>query len=90
MLWRGFCLKVVVIIFCDVQHQRGLVCLVCLESNWPDCQTLHSMEQRRKGDFWFQSAVWDEAEGRDREQVDEEAIGGKRLTDTPNRDMTQR
>ena len=32
----------------------------------------------------------DEAEGRDREQVGEEAVGGKRLTGTPNRDMTQR
>ena len=32
----------------------------------------------------------DEAEGRGREQVGEEAIGGKRLTGTDNRDMTQR
>ena len=32
----------------------------------------------------------DEAEGRDRDQVGEEAIGGKRLTGTSNTDMTQR
>ena len=30
----------------------------------------------------------DEAEGRDREQVCAEAIGGKRVTEAPNIDMT--
>ena len=32
----------------------------------------------------------DEAEGRDREQVGDEAIRGKRVTDTPNKDMMKR
>ena len=32
----------------------------------------------------------DEAEGCDREKVEDEAIRGKRLTGTPNRDMMKR
>ena len=32
----------------------------------------------------------DEAEGRDREQVGDEAIRGKRVTGTPDKDMMER
>ena len=49
---------------------------MCLESEWQHSQTFQSIEQRCGEDFWFQPKKVDEAEGRDREQVGEEAIMG--------------
>ena len=48
------------------------------------------MEQKRREGLLVPVSCVDEAEGRDREQVGEEAIGGKRQIGTPNRDMAQR
>ena len=63
--------------------------LTCLESEWPSSQTFHSREQRGRGFNLVPNDV-DDAEGRDREQVGDEATGGKRTKGTPNKDMTKR
>ena len=39
------------------QKGLGKFPTLCLESDWQYNQTFHPIEQRRKGDFWFQSAV---------------------------------
>ena len=63
---------------------------MCVESEWPSSQTFHSSDQKHRGFIRFLSNDVDDAEGRDREQVGDEATGGKRTKGTLNKDMTKR
>ena len=56
-------------------------------ASWPDIPPQRAEAQGR---LLVPASGVDEGEGRDREQVGEEAIGRKRPTGTPNSDMTQR
>ena len=71
------------------QVAKIMVQHLCVESDWPSSQTFHSSEQMCRGYFWSQPKV----STRRRvvtEQVGDEAIRRKRLTGTPNEDMTER
>ena len=59
---------------------------LCLESDWPDGQTFHSTAEWHGGLLIPVSGV-DDAEGRVREQVLEEKIGGSEQHGTFKRDM---
>ena len=66
------------VLIVDVGTGAGLI--TCVRSRqWPSSQTLHSSEQRGRGLIWSSPKHVDDAEGRDREQVGDEATGGKRV-----------
>ena len=63
---------------------------LCEESDWPGQAARHSTPVGRGAFHLVLSDDVVDAEGRYREQVGDEATGGKRVKGTPNKDMTKR
>ena len=69
----------------DVDAELGLI--TCLGSDWPDGQTFHPHGGVAQGFLLIPVSGVDDAEGRVREQVGEEKIGGNGRNGTSKRDM---